>query len=140
MRLDDAVRSTDTVSRVMTWPVAAVGTSATLREVAEALAANEVGAAVVLVGERLVGIISERDVTTHLAEGANPERLVAEEMVTYSPVTVAPYDSLRAAARLMVEARVRHLPVVDGDDVVGMVSLRDVTAALLDEAEGRGAV
>jgi len=125
----------DAVSRLMSWPVASVETTATLRELAEALAANEVGAAVVVSGARLVGVVSERDVVSHLAAGVDPDRLAVEEVVTLDPVTVAADRTVLDAARDMVEAGVRHLPVVnDHGDVVGIVSLRDVTAVLVAAA------
>ena len=128
----------DAVSKLMSWPVAAVDLDATLRQVAEAMASNEVGAAVVMSGDHFVGVVSERDVTNHLAGGANPDHLLAEEVVTTAPVTATPGDTVLTAARLMAEAGVRRLPVVnaeDGDDVVGMVSLRDVSLVLLREVD-----
>ncbi|MFZ5870434.1 MAG: CBS domain-containing protein [Actinomycetota bacterium] len=128
----------DAVSRLMSWPVASVAMTATLREVTEALAANEIGAAVVYSGDHFVGVVSERDVSTHIADGANPDHLLVEEMVTLGPVTVSPNDTVLAAARAMLDAGVRHVPVVnDEDDVVGMVSLRDVAAVLLREVTQR---
>lgn len=123
------------VSRLMSWPVAMVDVTATMDQVAEALAANEIGGVAVTAGGRFVGIITERDLATHLANGANPANLRADEMVTHSPVTAAPTDTVLSAARAMVDAGVRHLPVLDGDDVVGMVSIRDVTAVLLREVD-----
>lgn len=128
----------DAVSRLMSWPVASIAMTATLREVTEALAANEIGAAVVYSGDHFVGVVSERDVSTHIADGANPDHLLVEEMVTLGPVTVSPNDTVLAAARAMLDAGVRHVPVVnDEDDVVGMVSLRDVAAVLLREVAQR---
>ncbi|MFP5333911.1 MAG: CBS domain-containing protein [Actinomycetes bacterium] len=128
----------DAVSRLMSWPVASVGMTATMREVTEALAANEIGVAAVMAGDRFVGVVSERDVATHLAEGANPDHLIVEEMVTLAPVTVSEGDTVLHAAYAMVDAGVRHVPVVDeSGDVVGMVSLRDVAAVLLREVSRR---
>ncbi len=127
----------DEVSRLMSWPVAFVDLYSNMEQIAEALASNEIGAAAVLANDRFVGIVTERDLSTHIASGGNPEHLVGEEMATYAPVTVAPTDSVLDAARAMVDAGVRHLPVVDGNEMVGMVSIRDVTAVLLRELEQR---
>ena len=71
------VRPTDRVRAVMMWPVATVETVATLSEVAEALAADEVGALCVVENDALAGIVSERDVVTHLAAGGDPAHLTA---------------------------------------------------------------
>lgn len=123
------------VSSVMSWPVAMVDLTATMGDVAEALASNEIGSALVMAGEKFVGIVTERDLVTHLANSANPDHLLAEEIVTHTPVSVSPHDTVLVAARAMVEAGVRHLPVLDGDEAVGMVSIRDVTAVLLREVD-----
>jgi CBS domain-containing protein len=125
----------DEVARLMSWPVATVDISAELPEILEALASNDIGAAAVTANERFVGIISERDVLRLLADGANPETISADELVVYSPVCASPDDTVLSAGHAMVDAGVRHLPVVEGDEIVGMVSLRDVTAVLLLQAE-----
>jgi len=127
----------DEVSRLMSWPVAFVDLYSNMEQIAEALASNEIGAAAVVASGRFVGIITERDLAEHIAGGGNPEHLVGEELATYSPVTLAPTDTVLDATRAMVEAGVRHLPVVEGEEVVGMVSIRDITAVLLRELESR---
>ncbi len=137
MAFTATTRLDDEVSRLMSWPVASVDLYSNMKQIAEALAANEIGAAAVVANDRFVGIVTERDLSIHIASGVNPEHLVGEEMATYSPVTLTPTDTVLDAARAMVDAGVRHLPVVDGEEVVGMVSIRDVTAVLLTELERR---
>lgn len=119
------------VSAIMSWPVATVEGDATLREVAEALSDNEVSAALVLIDGHFAGVVSERDVAVHLADGANPEHLLAEEMASGSVVAVDPQDSVRTAGERMMEAGIRHLPVIGERGIEGMVSIRDVCAVLL---------
>lgn len=124
------VRPSDEVRTVMMWPVAVTPCGASMREVAESLAADEIGILPVMANGHLVGIVSERDVVRHLAADAEPDHLSAEDIMTTDLVKVAPESSIMDAARLMVEAGVRHLPVLDGDAVAGIVSARDVLAVL----------
>jgi len=125
----------DPVERVMAWPVATVPAEASLLEVAEALAADEVGALVVLEAHRLAGVISERDVVAHLASGADPEHVTAGEAMATDLVTVGPKDSVLEAGRRMREAGLRHLPVIGEGAVVGMLSVRDVADVLVQDAD-----
>jgi CBS domain-containing protein len=123
------------VRRVMVWPVATVDGHATLSEVAEALVADEIGAVCVTQNGHLAGIVSERDVVTHLAAGANPAHLTAADVMSNALVTASPDDPLLVVARRMEEAQVRHLPVLDAGLIAGIVSMRDLFTVLLDHAE-----
>lgn len=115
-----------TVKSLMKWPVATVDGATSLRAVAEALAADELGALAVVERDRLIGVIAERDVVQQVAAGVDPGQTRASDVMSTDPVTVAPGDSLDQARASMREAAVRHLPVVDGDDLVGFVSIRDL--------------
>lgn len=123
------------VRSLMAWPVATVASEATLDEVAEALAADEVGALCVIENDGLAGIISERDVVTHLAAGADPAHLTAGEVMSTDLVTVGPDESVLAAGQRMLDSQVRHLPVLDGGLVAGIVSIRDLFGVLVDAAD-----
>ncbi|WP_159083745.1 CBS domain-containing protein [Nocardioides terrigena] len=125
---------TDVVARIMVWPVATVPGEASLREVAESLAADGIGAVGVVENGHLAGVVSERDVVNHLAQGANPEHVTAAEMMTTDLVTAHQDDPILDTARRMLEAEIRHLPVVDEDKIAGFVSMRDIFAVLLDVA------
>ena len=120
------------IRRVMVWPVATVDAGATLAEIAEALAADEVGALCVIEDGRLAGIVSERDVVVHIAAGANPAHLTAGEAMSNDLVTASPDDSVLEAAKRMEDAQVRHLPVLDEGDIAGIVSMRDLFMVLVD--------
>jgi CBS domain-containing protein len=119
----------------MVWPVAIVESEATLAEVAVALAADEIGALCVVENGRLVGIVSERDVVAHVAAGTDPARLTAGDVMSSDLVSVGPDESVLAASRLMRESQVRHLPVLDGGLIAGIVSIRDLFGALVDDAD-----
>jgi CBS domain-containing protein len=116
----------------MVWPVATVPGDASLLEVAESLAADHIGALGVVENGHLVGVVSERDVVTHLSQGANPEHVTAADVMTTDLVTAHPDDPILDTARRMVEAQVRHLPVIDGDAIAGFVSMRDIFEVLVD--------
>lgn len=126
--------------KVMMWPVAVVDGSATLEEVAEALAADEIGAVCVTEEGRLTGIVSERDVVFHVAAGADLSHLVAADVMSNDLVTVSPDETVLLAARRMEEAEVRHLPVIDEGSIAGIVSIRDLFSVLLDEAHDTSVV
>lgn len=122
--------------KVMMWPVVVVESGETLAEVVQALAADEVGAVCVTDDGRLVGIVSERDVVAHLAQGADPAHLSAGEVMNTELVVAAPDEPVLEAARRMEQAQVRHLPVLDGDLICGIVSIRDLFAVLLGDHAG----
>jgi len=120
------------VSTIMSWPVATIDHVATVEESAEALAADSIGALVVLREGRLAGIISERDVVMHVAAGTDLSHLLTGEAMASDLVTVQADDTILMAARAMAEADVRHLPVLRDSLIAGMVSMRDVVSVLAD--------
>lgn len=123
------------IRKVMMWPVATLDVDATVSEVAEALAADEIGAICVTDDGRLAGIVSERDVVAHVAAGADLSHMTAGEVMSSDVVTVSSQDSVLVAARQMEEAQVRHLPVIDEGRFAGIVSMRDLFTVLADDAQ-----
>lgn len=119
------------VRDLMSRPVAMVSLGDSLAHVVEELAANVIGAVMVTTETRCVGIITERDLIEHVGNGANLEHMTAEEVLTTDLVTATPSTTVAEAARLMLEAGIRHLPVAEDDDVIGLVSVRDVLAVLV---------
>jgi CBS domain-containing protein len=118
----------------MMWPVATVEAGATLTQVAEALAADEIGALCVVEHDALAGIVSERDVVAHVAAGADPGHLTAGDVMSNDLITVGPEDTVLFVARMMRDAQVRHLPVVEEGDIAGIVSIRDLFSVFIDDA------
>ena len=94
------------------------------------LAAGGIGALVVLHGTTLVGVLSERDVVAHVAVGADVDHLTVGEVMQGDVVTTTGDTDVIDAARSMVVADVRHLPVQVDGRVEGMLSARDCLAAL----------
>jgi len=123
---------------VMTQGVFAVEGGLRLREAATQMAERRVGAAIVLDGERLVGILTERDVLLAVASDRDKSATV-EDCMTRHPETAEPSDTTDHAAALMIHGGFRHLPVVEGDRVVGIVSIRDLMRVTLDDTLPRGA-
>jgi CBS domain-containing protein len=93
----------------------------------ELLAQYEVGALMVMDGGRLVGVFSERDYTRKIAlQGRNSKETRVADIMTANVVTVSPHTGTRACMSLMSERKIRHLPVLDGSTVLGMISIRDI--------------
>jgi CBS domain-containing protein len=101
------------------------------------MAERGVGAVIVLEGENLAAILTERDVMRAVAAGKDGTAPVSEWM-TRSPETVEPEDSTDHAAALMIHGGFRHLPVVQGGRAVGIVSIRDLMRVALDDRSPRG--
>jgi len=102
-----------------------VGPETTLGDAAEVLVSRSVGALAVVDGRRLVGIITDRDLVQALAQGADIEETVSEWM-TDGPDTVPPDVSVSEAADWLLETGYRHLPVALGDELLGIVDIRDI--------------
>jgi CBS domain-containing protein len=124
--------------RHMSRDLLSVEPSLTLTEVAKRMVDKDVGAVLVMEGERLVGILTERDVLRAVARGIDDSTAVADYM-TRNPETLEPDESTEHAAVLMIHGGFRHLPVTDGDEVVGMLSIRDLMRVVLEDAVPRGA-
>ena len=122
-------QSSDSVQLFVSDNLICVAPDATLHEVAQRLAAEDVGALVVMDGDRVAGIISERDVVRAVASGKDLDLTTAAEYGRRRVVTCTPHTSVHEAAELMMEHYVRHLLVEDGSGPVGMVSARDLLGA-----------
>ncbi len=93
---------------------------------------ENVGAVAVCEGSKLVGIFSERDVLRLAGGGAPFGELLVGTVMTRTLVTVAPDVDVVEAARIMGEKRVRHLPVLEGENLLGIVGIRDVLRTLVE--------
>jgi CBS domain-containing protein len=109
-----------------------------LTETAELMVSRDVGAVLVMEGDRLVGILTERDVLRAVARGIDKDTVVADWM-TADPETMDPDESTQHAAVLMIHGGFRHLPLTEGGEVVGMLSIRDLVRVVLEDSAPRGA-
>jgi CBS domain-containing protein len=111
----------------MSQLVLTIGPAHTLREAARLMSRRRVGAAVVIDPEHAsVGILTERDVLDSIAAGQDPDTETAEHHRTSDIVIASPDWTLEQAAAAMVGGGFRHLVVVDGQDVAGLLSMRDI--------------
>lgn len=100
-----------------------------VRSIAKLMHEKRIAAVLVTEGDALVGIITERDMTARIvAAGADPETTKARDIMTADPDTLHPDDAPGQAIKMMIDRNYRHLPVKDGDTLVGMVSVRDLYA------------
>lgn len=111
----------------MSEQVLTIGPAHTLREAARLMASRKVGAAVVVNPEHAgVGILTERDILNSVAAGESPDAELAGQHCTQDLVFAARNWTLEDAAAAMVRGGFRHLAVVEGQDVVGLLSMRDI--------------
>ena len=102
----------------------------------ELLAQYEVGALMVMDAGRLVGVFSERDYTRKVAlQGRNSRETTVADIMSRQVLSVTSRTDVREAMRLMSERRIRHLPVMDGATVLGMISIRDMLDDIIAEQD-----
>jgi CBS domain-containing protein len=108
-----------------------------LVEAAKRMNDRGVGAVIVVEGERLVGILTERDMLHAVAQGY-PEDAMVSDWMTSHPETIESSDSTEHAAALMIHGGFRHLPVLDEGGLAGILSIRDVMRVALQDMSPRG--
>jgi CBS domain-containing protein len=126
-----------TVQTIMSRNLLTTEPGERLQEAAHRMVERRVGAILVLDGSRLAGILTERDVLRAVGTGYDPATLVSDWM-TKSPETIAPDDTIDDALGLMDHGGFRHLPVTEGDELVGIISVRDLLRAGVQDATPRG--
>ena len=128
-----------TVGDVMTTGLLTVETTDSITVAAQRMNDRRVGAALVLTGDRVSGILTERDILRAVATGPVEGTNVAAWM-TRDPETVEAGETTAQAASVMIHGGFRHLPVVDGDGKpVGIISIRDLVRVTMDDETPRGA-
>jgi CBS domain-containing protein len=116
--------------------VTTVASGSTIAEAVELLNAKKIGAVVVVDDKKVVGILSERDVVRHLGKdwGALASRPVSDVM-TRAVVSVSRFASIGDVMERMTEKRIRHMPIVENGELVGIVSIGDVVKRKIEETE-----
>jgi CBS domain-containing protein len=122
------------VGDAMSLRVVTVAPKASVQEAIARMLEEGIGSVAVCDGPRLVGIFTERDVLRCAGEGSLFGEVAVEDVMTRRPITVAPDDDLIGAAQLMAAKRIRHLPVCEGEFLIGMIGIRDVLRRLVEEA------
>jgi CBS domain-containing protein len=135
--VEEAVSASSPVRLLLHRPVVTVHPEDPLLRVAQILGEETIGAVVVrgphpsgARGSIAAGLVSERDVVQALADALHPGRTLAQDVMTTDLLTIAPDTTIAAAAQLMLDNEVRHLPVLEGGVAIGVVSERDVVRVL----------
>jgi CBS domain-containing protein len=120
------------VSEIMTKATVTDAAQDTLAEAAARMWNAQTGSLLVMEGEHMVGILTERDVLRAIAHGMDPLQVPVKDLMRTDVITVGPQTTLKEAAKLMATKWIRHLPVVEGSKVVGILSQRDLTGVLAE--------
>jgi len=118
-----------TVGEIMTKDLITVDPRATVAEAATIMGEHHAGSALVMDGEALAGIFTERDIVRALGEHFDAAGHPVANWMTRNPMTIGADASVHDALECMLSGGFRHVPVTDGDRVVGLVSLRDLSKA-----------
>jgi CBS domain-containing protein len=124
-----------TLADVLAREIVSVAPEDTLGEAAERMAEQGVGSSVVLDAGRLIGILTERDLLRAVAGRVHTSEARVREWMTEDPLTAVPSTSADEAVRTMLDRGFRHLPVVEGGRTVGVVSLRALMRAALEDEQ-----
>jgi CBS domain-containing protein len=123
------------VRDVMTQVVLTADTGTTIAEAASLIAQRRVGSALVVDGQRLLGIFTERDIVKALSQDASATHQAIGHWMTRNPQTISSDATVDEALRRMLDGGFRHLPVVDDERMVGMISMRDLSRAQVAHGE-----
>jgi CBS domain-containing protein len=123
------------VREVMTTGLVTAETGSTVAEAATIMGERHVGSTLVMEGDRLVGIFTERDIVRALSQDFDAPGHPISDWMTKDPRTIGPDSSVDEALEIMFAGGFRHLPVADGDRILGMVSMRDLSRASVEHGE-----
>ncbi len=113
-----------------------IGPEASVYDAIELMADKEVGALVVLEGDSLVGVLSERDYARKVVlQGRSSKGTKIKEIMTSRVVYARPKQTVEECMALMTDKRIRHLPVMDGDELLGVISIGDLVKAIIEEQQ-----
>ncbi|MBE7553963.1 MAG: CBS domain-containing protein [Anaerolineales bacterium] len=113
-----------------------IGPDALVIEALKLMAEKEVGALVILEGDQVVGILSERDYARKVSLlGKSSKTTPVREIMTEKVVFIRPEQTVEDCMALMTNKRIRHLPVIDGDRLVGVISIGDVVKEVISQQE-----
>ena len=122
-------RPDEPVTRLVRRGPVTVAPTVTLRELSEVLVREEVGVALVMRDAMAVGLVSERDVVRAGADGHDVDDDRVEDVMTFDVVAIDSHETITSAAEQMLDGEIRHLLVSDGEQSLGVISIRDVLAA-----------
>lgn len=116
--------------------VISVSPDASVLDMIRVLAENSIGALAVMDGDRLAGIVTERDYARKvILKGRSSESTAVKDVMTTEVLTTTGEETVQTCMNLMTHKKIRHLPVVDGDRVVGMISIGDLVRAVIADQQ-----
>jgi CBS domain-containing protein len=118
------------ISEIMTKAAVTDSSDDTLAQACDKMRHAQTSSMLIMDGDRLVGIVTERDVVKTVAQGLDPKQTSVKDIMTTDIVTIGPMTTLKEAANIMATKWIRHLPILEGSKVVGMISQRDLTGVL----------
>ena len=121
------------VGDIMTRDVKTASSGDTFADVARILHDNRISSVIVMDGDRIAGIVTERDLVNVVADGLDPREQAVGDRLTRDLATIEPRTDIADAASVMAERGIRHLPVVDRGELAGIVSIRDLTNWAVEE-------
>ncbi len=115
------------IKEIMTKSIASLNGDDTVEQAAHLMKEHNIGSIPICEGEKVIGIITDRDIALRsVAEGENFKRQNVRKVMTSNPVLGTPDMEVNDAARVMSERQIRRLPIVENDNLVGMISLGDI--------------
>jgi CBS domain-containing protein len=114
------------ISEIMSKDLVTVGPEYNVADVASLMRSKRIGSVIVLEDDRVLGILTERDILGVVGGGEDPKNVAAHEALTDDVITIGPDAPVEEAAEEMVRAGVRHLPVISEQGLIGIVSMRDL--------------
>jgi CBS domain-containing protein len=124
------------VGDIMTRDVKTAETGATFSDAAKILHEHRISSVIITEAGGIAGIVTERDLVNVVAEGLDPGQTTVGDRMTRDLATVESRTDIADAASLMAERRIRHLPVVEKDSLIGVISIRDLTNWAVQEMTG----
>ena len=133
IRFDEPVRSLLRTKGRVIW---SIGPEESVFQAIALMSEKQIGCLVVLIGGQLAGIVSERDYARKvILKGRSSQETCVREIMTTPALFVTPEKTVADAMRIMTNRRVRHLPVLEGDNVVGMLSIGDLVNWVIDSQQ-----
>jgi CBS domain-containing protein len=125
-RVGFSLASEDTLGRVMSSPVTTMDAKGTLGVAAQLMIQQDIGSVVVIEGKNPIGIITERDITKQVIKGNDVLKKPIKQVMSKPLVTATPTMPVQDAFELMLKNRIRRLPILEGNDMKGIVTTQDI--------------
>lgn len=129
-----------TVEQLMTSSIISVSPNQTIEEAARLMQNHNIGAIPVVENNRIIGMVTDRDITIRSTADGGNEKQPVSQIMTNEVISVTPETQVDEAARLMAEKQIRRLPVIENNQIVGMISLGDIATEQQFESKAEEAL